>query len=113
MIWVDVHLSPALARWIKAEFDVPAVALRDLSLQRSKDRQIFVAAREARAIVLTKDSDFAELVQVFGPPPHILWITCGNTSNSALQLILRKALPQALEMIKRGEPLVEITGAPQ
>jgi len=110
MIWVDAHLSPALADWISTEFNVPAKALRELSLRNSKDREIFHAAREARAIVLTKDADFVELVQRLGPPPPILWLTCGNTSNAALRLIFRQSLPKALEMVRRGESLVEITG---
>jgi predicted nuclease of predicted toxin-antitoxin system len=32
MIWVDAHLSPALARWITSEFGHPAKAVRDLGL---------------------------------------------------------------------------------
>jgi predicted nuclease of predicted toxin-antitoxin system len=63
MIWVDAQLSPALAKWIAAELGHPAQAIRDLGLRDAKDRQIFDAARQANAIVLTKDSDFVELVE--------------------------------------------------
>jgi predicted nuclease of predicted toxin-antitoxin system len=54
MIWVDARLSPALAPWIAAELGHPANAVRDLGLREAKDPQIFQAAREAQAIVLTK-----------------------------------------------------------
>ena len=30
MIGLDVHLLPAIATWITATFDIPALALRDL-----------------------------------------------------------------------------------
>jgi predicted nuclease of predicted toxin-antitoxin system len=110
MIWVDAHLSPALARWISAEFNLPAQPLRDLGLRNAKDHVIFEAARQENVIILTKDADFAELLERLGPPPQIIWLTCGNTSNAALQGVLRKSLPKALAIIQSGEPLVEITG---
>ncbi len=75
MIWVDAHLSPALARWITAEFQHPAQAARDLGLRLAKDAQIFTAARQPGIIVLTKDSDFVELVERLRPPPQVLWLT--------------------------------------
>ena len=28
MIWVDAHLSPAIATWITTTFGIPALALR-------------------------------------------------------------------------------------
>ena len=32
--------------------------------------------------MITKDRDFVELLGRLGPPPKIIWITCGNTSNT-------------------------------
>jgi predicted nuclease of predicted toxin-antitoxin system len=110
MIWVDAHLSPALARWISTQFNHPAQPVRDLGLREAKDQQIFDAARQAGAIILTKDEDFSELVDRLGPPPQIIWLTCGNTSEAALRVLLAKALPRALELLARGEKLVEISG---
>jgi predicted nuclease of predicted toxin-antitoxin system len=112
MIWVDAHLSPALAVWIAVEFKHPAQAVRDLGFRQAKDKQIFEAAREAGAIILTKDSDFVDLIERFGPPPQVLWVTCGNTSNAALRDNLRQSFPSALALLAKGEPLVEISGLP-
>ena len=89
MIWVDAQLSPTLAKWITSEFGHPAQSVRDIGLRNAKDRQIFDAARQAKAFVLTKDADFAELVERLGPPPGVIWLTCGNTSNEALRIILK------------------------
>jgi predicted nuclease of predicted toxin-antitoxin system len=110
MIWVDAHLSPALARWITAEFGHPAQPVRDLGLREAKDRKIFDAARREETIILTKDADFVELVERLGPPPRIIWLTCGNTSEAVLRVLLRAALPRALELFTSGESLVEIGG---
>jgi len=57
---------------------------------------------------MTKDRDFVDLLERLGPPPQVIWITCGNTSNRAMRGILSKALPQALALVRPGEPLVEI-----
>lgn len=108
MIWLDAQLSPALADWISAELHQPSQAIRTVGLCNATDTEIFQAARKANAILMTKDADFVELLDRLGPPPQVIWITCGNTSNIALRLILQRALPQALGLLKSGEPMVEI-----
>jgi predicted nuclease of predicted toxin-antitoxin system len=110
MIWVDAHISPAVAKWIAAEFGHPAQSVRDLGLRNAKDKDIFAAAGQANVIVMTKDADFAEMVERLGPPPPVIWLTCGNTSNAALRILLKGTLTKAIELIGRGEVLVEISG---
>jgi hypothetical protein len=41
MIWVDAHLSPAIAKWIAAELGHPAPSVRDLGLRNAKDKDEF------------------------------------------------------------------------
>ena len=110
-IWVDAHLSPRTARWITSNFSVKAAPLRDLGLRDASDEEIFAAARVADAIVLTKDSDFVRLLEQQGSPPKVLWLTCGNTSEAALQQILAQHFSTALGLLTGGEDLVEI-GSP-
>jgi predicted nuclease of predicted toxin-antitoxin system len=110
VIWVDAHLSPGLARWITTQFDHSAQPVRDLGLREAKDAAIFGAARQEGIIILTKDADFTELVERLGPPPQIVWLTCGNTSEAALRVLWAKAMPRALELLAAGESLVEISG---
>ncbi len=86
--------------------------MRELSLHRAKDPPIFQAARGAEAVVMTKDSDFLALLDRFGPPPQILWITCGNTSNTRLKVILMASLSRAVDLLRQGERLVEISDVP-
>jgi predicted nuclease of predicted toxin-antitoxin system len=38
--------------------------------------------------VMTKDSDFVDLVERLGSPPQVIWLTYGNTSNARLRHIL-------------------------
>ena len=59
---------------------------------------------------MTKDRDFVDLVEQYGSPPQVIWLTCGNTSNARLKEILTATLLDALELLRSGERLVEITG---
>lgn len=111
IFWIDAQLSPYLARWLSSEFDVEAKPVRELGLREAKDREIFLSAREAGAIVLTKDSDFVLLLERLGPPPQVLWLTVGNTSNERLKEVLSKNFPTVRSLLLRGEPLVEISEA--
>jgi predicted nuclease of predicted toxin-antitoxin system len=71
ILWIDAQLSPALAHWLSDTFGVTAHAVRDLGLRDAKDLTIFHAAREAGAVIMSKDSDFVLLLERFGPlPPH-------------------------------------------
>ncbi|HEX8652282.1 MAG TPA: DUF5615 family PIN-like protein [Pyrinomonadaceae bacterium] len=107
-IWIDAQMSPAIATWISINFSVNAVAVRDLGLRGASDTEIFQAAKRDNAVVMTKDSDFVLLLDRFGPPPRVIWVTCGNTSNARLKEILGKTFTKALELLESGEQLIEI-----
>lgn len=109
IVWVDAQLSPRLAPWLTAQFDVSATAVRDLGLREATDRAIFVAAREAGAVILTKDSDFVALLERYGAPPQVLWVTAGNTTTEHLQALLGATWPRVVTLLAVGERLVEIT----
>ncbi len=64
--WIDAQLSPALAPWITEQFEgVEARAVRDLGLRDAEDSEIFNAAHQANAVILSKDSDFVDLIHRF------------------------------------------------
>ena len=109
-IWVDAQLSFAVVKWLTASLNVEAVALKDASLRDAEDAGVFFAARKHGAIVMTKDADFVELLLKHGPPPQVLWITCGNTSNARLKELLAASWDDVVELLKKGEPLIEIGG---
>ena len=111
VVWVDAQLSPGIARWLSEEGGVNARAVRDCGLRDAEDGAIFAAARAAGdMVVMTKDNDFVQLLERHGPPPKVLWMTCGNTSNATLSRLLAAHLSDALRLHAAGEPLVEISG---
>lgn len=112
-LWIDQHLSRYLVGWLRARYDIEVQHFRELDLHKADDEPVFDAAREAGVVVMTKDRDFVNLVERRGPPPQVLWITCGNTSTAALKRIFEAVLEEALELLAKGEPLVEISNASQ
>jgi len=106
--WVDAQLSPALAPWLTGQFSVQAYSVKHLGYRDAADRVIFAAARDARAVVITKDSDFISLLEQHGPPPQVLWVTLGNTSNAHMKAVLSRTFERAVLLLRAGEPLVEI-----
>jgi predicted nuclease of predicted toxin-antitoxin system len=109
-LWLDAQLSPALAAWVNRTFEgVDAQSVRSLGLRDAVDEAIFSAAREADAVVMTKDGDFVRLLERRGPPPRVIWIRLGNTSNARMRVALERVLTPALRMLREGEALVEVT----
>jgi predicted nuclease of predicted toxin-antitoxin system len=112
IIWIDAQLSPSLAPWIIENFSIKAVALRDIGLHNASDRRIFQAAKTEGAIIMSKDSDFLDLIYLEGIPPQAIWITCGNTSNQNLKKILSTTLNTAINLLSAGEHYIEIQDNP-
>lgn len=108
-IWVDAQLSPFIALYINNNFtNFKAVSLRSLGLHFANDKEIFDKARNADVIIMSKDYDFVKLLRLAGPPPKLIWITSGNTSNSVMCNILNSALKTAIALLNNGEMMVEI-----
>jgi predicted nuclease of predicted toxin-antitoxin system len=58
---------------------------------------------------MTKDYDVVQLLERFGPPPQVMWLTCGNTSNAWLRELLQVAWPRVVVRLNTGESLIEIS----
>lgn len=109
-IWVDAQLSPSIAAWINRTYEnIEAKSVRAVGLRDALDYEIFEQARKQNVVVMSKDDDFTKLVAQHGPPPQIIWITCGNTSNARMREILTDTLSQVKELLEDGEPVVEIS----
>jgi predicted nuclease of predicted toxin-antitoxin system len=67
-IWLDANLDPALAAWLGTRFGVVAKHLTEMALQNATDQELFTAAKRFDGIVIaSKDSDFVDLVTLYGP----------------------------------------------
>jgi predicted nuclease of predicted toxin-antitoxin system len=48
------------------------------------------------------------MVSRFGPPPQLLWVTCGNVTNRRLQTVFGSAGRAAINLLAEGQAIVEI-----
>lgn len=73
------------------------------------DHGIFAAARQIRAVVITKDEDFVRLLDAHGAPPQVVWVTVGNVRNARLRSVFEQHWPAIRAQLLAGEPLVELS----
>jgi predicted nuclease of predicted toxin-antitoxin system len=107
-VWIDAQLPPVPARWLASSFGIDAIHIEGVGLLHADGRAIFQAARAANVVMMTKDEDFVKLLDRFGPPPQVAWVTCGNIGNAELRQIILSTWPAVATLLARGEPLVEI-----
>ena len=66
--------------------------VKELGLQNFSDRQIWAYAKENNFALVTFDSDFFDLANLFGHPPKIIWLRSGNSNTNELaELIISKS----------------------
>ncbi|MCC5863426.1 MAG: DUF5615 family PIN-like protein [Gammaproteobacteria bacterium] len=109
-LWIDAQLPPSLCQWLQGELGVEALHVAELGLLREADSVIFERAKAAAppVAILSKDEDFPRLVSQHGPPPQIVWLRCGNVTNSELRRIVGAAWPRIRSLLADSEPLIEI-----
>ena len=106
--WIDANSHRNWQIGSTRRNKVEPYALRDLDLHDAEDEQIFQKARQQGIVIISKDSDFVEMVLRLGVPPQLLWVTCGNVTNRRLQILLTQVFPRAQELLASGEAVVEI-----
>jgi len=107
-IWLDAHISPAIAKWLREEYSIDAYSLRSIGLRDASDEEIFFKAKDEKVVFFTKNSDFVSLLEKYGSPPQVVWLSIGNTSNVELKCIFRNVFQDLLTLIEEGNSLIEI-----
>jgi len=109
-LWLDMQLSPQLAKWISKAFSIKATSSYVLLYNTTKDEEIFLRAKESEnVIIITKDKDFLDLQARLFAPPKIIFLKTGNCSNEKMKNIFSEYLLFALEeLINTEAEIVEI-----
>ena len=110
-LWLDMQLSPILAKWIQNNFGIKTFSSYELFINNEKDEVIFLnAKKKANVILVSKDHDFVDMVDRLQPPPKLIWLTMGNCSNNQMKIILEKTLISAInELLSTPTTIIEIT----
>ncbi|ELR99770.1 DUF5615 family PIN-like protein [Gloeocapsa sp. PCC 73106] len=61
-----------------------------MKLDQVSDNIVWEIAKKQNYIIVTKDSDFNELLMIRGFPPKVIWIRSGNCSTKTIETLLRK-----------------------
>jgi predicted nuclease of predicted toxin-antitoxin system len=84
----DENLSAKLSRRLSDLFPASSQVIT-LRLEASDDREIWDYAKANGYTLITQDSDFADMAAVYGSPPKVIWLRCGNQRTEIIESILR------------------------
>ena len=74
----------------------------------AQDIEIWKYAKENGFIIITKDDDFINLMEIKGFPPKVVLLKTGNSSSKALMELLIKIKPMIDDLEKNEYGLLEI-----
>ncbi|NEP02420.1 MAG: hypothetical protein F6K58_27990 [Symploca sp. SIO2E9] len=84
----DQNLSPRLV-WRLSDIYPNSSHVFNCRLDQANDIDIWQYCRDNDYIIVTKDSDFNELVVLLGFPPKVIWVRRGNCTTTEIETILR------------------------
>ena len=58
-------------------------------MAEADDRTIWNYAKTNGFVLVSQDVDFADLATLYGPPPKVIWLRCGNQPTDAIERRLR------------------------
>lgn len=65
----------------------------------ASDREIWEFAKVQGFCIVTQDADFAEKSRLYGSPPKVIWLRCGNATTTQVEAILRLGAEAIQELI--------------
>jgi predicted nuclease of predicted toxin-antitoxin system len=98
----DQNLSPQLVDDFKGDFD-EIVHIKDLGLDRAEDSKVWEYAKSNNYTIVSKDSDFNNMVSLFGFPPKVIWIRKGNCTTKEIRRLVTKNLDEIKKFIEDSE----------
>ncbi len=99
-LWLDTHISPIIAKWLKDDFGYNCKSAFVLNLYGLNDLEIYKKAKAAgNIIILSKDSDLIQIVEEFGSPPKVISLGVGNTENRVLYGFLKERLEHSIRLL--------------
>jgi predicted nuclease of predicted toxin-antitoxin system len=79
----DQNLSFRLVKQLESYFPDSA-HVRLLGMDTDDDRLIWQYAKDYDFTIVTQDADFELLSQLYGFPPKVIWLRCGNTATATI-----------------------------
>lgn len=83
----DENLSPKLVKALGVAFP-GRIYVREVGAPPISDRAVWDYARANSFAIVTKDSDYQQLAYLFGQPPKVIWLRCGNATTVQVESLL-------------------------
>ena len=68
--------------------------VQSVGLAEADDRAVWQHAKMNSFVLVTQDSDFADMAALYGHPPKVIWLRCGNQSTQTIEKLLRDHDPR-------------------
>lgn len=94
----DQNISHRIVKMISAS-DTEVKQVRDLGLENLSDKEIWKFARNNHFSIITFDSDFYELTNLYGIPPKIIWLRTRNLKTLDLARVIMNKLQLIEEFV--------------
>ncbi len=95
-LFFDHNLSHRLVARLQDIF-LHSSHVRDVGLESASDEQVWQYARDHGLCLVSKDSDFNDLVSLRGAPPKLIWLRVGNCTTTEVEALLRSKQDQIEE----------------
>ncbi|MBE9037865.1 DUF5615 family PIN-like protein [aff. Roholtiella sp. LEGE 12411] len=69
------------------------------ALEVKTDTAIWEFAKTNDFCIVTQDVDFAERSRLYGSPPKVVWLRCGNTPTKQVESLLRSGVEVIQELL--------------
>jgi predicted nuclease of predicted toxin-antitoxin system len=97
----DQNLSRKLVTRLADIFpDASHVQFHDLT--EADDSEIWEFAKAQGFCIVTQDADFAERSRLYGSPPKVIWLRCGNATTANVEAILRAGVEAIQELMSNA-----------
>ena len=82
---IDVNLPSRFSVWVSDEYE-HVVHIND----ELKDSEIWEYAKENSLTIVTKDTDFSDMIMLNNPPPRVIHIKIGNMKMREFHQLITK-----------------------
>jgi predicted nuclease of predicted toxin-antitoxin system len=104
---LDENLSKVLAVKLIEHLN-NVVPVLDIALPKYSDNNIWNYAKDNGYTIITKDNDFLYLSNLYGCPPKIIRLNCGNKSTSYINELIIRRINEIIIFAGNSECYMEI-----
>jgi predicted nuclease of predicted toxin-antitoxin system len=98
----DQNLSHRLLSTLQKDYP-DSQHVRNVGLEEASDEVVWQYAAQHGFTILTKDADFHQRSFLFGYPPKVIWLRCGNCSTATIEHLLRSRREDVAQFVADRE----------